>query len=496
MSVHFLNNMRNILFIFSLVISFSLNAQFFSERNIIIPMTGLDYQYGVTPLGEEGIVLFHETTNLENRFKRKWEVIVLDNELNIQWTSAFESDMNYVISGIKPYKDYIYLMFQDTNVPLSNIFFLRFKLDDNQFQFFQISELLPREIIGFEVLGNSLFVIGINENRPAILKYKYGDPRPTVLKGLFDEKNEILHSEVDEDHEFVQIITKMKKKGEESVILVKQFDETGAIVRDLLIESPKGYHMLNALANTDQEGNTSIIGTYSYNKSRLSNGIFSTVFAEGQHNELYYYDYGNLHNYFNYLVVPDEIEKAKQKYGVNKARSVKVNLVPRMIHTEDSETIFLAEAIQISEKYSNTYGFLWQQEYTTYSHALILGVDPEGKIKWDNSFSLNNQTSFASYQQTFLGPIDSGRIIFYTDGFSIHYKIFDGIEDVISNDVFLIDRFKNSAAGAGMDKFGNILHWYGNTYLAFGENVLYGDQQNINKSFYLNKITLGANPNQ
>lgn len=483
--------MRRLLYCWLLLLVHPLYGQFEREKNIVMPLSNPDFHYGVTPIDERGVVLFHETENLNNQSKRRWEVIVLDSGLNYRWNSTFESDMNYVISSIKSTSDYVYLMFQDTNIPLKDVFFVRFKLDQGKFEFFQINALLPKEIIGFEVLGNSLFIIGTNDDRPAILKYVYGDLRPEVLQGLYEEENEILQSSVNEKLGFVQIITRMEQKGRESVLLLKQFDEFGDLSKDILIKSPKGYHMRNAVAHTDNNGNTTILGAFSYKKSNFSNGVFSTVFSEDQQNKLYYYNYANLHNYFNYLEDPIDIENTKQKFKTGKsARSVKINHIPRMLMKNDDHLVFVGEVVRISEKYSNAYGFLWQQDYIDYSHSIALGLDEYGKIKWDHTISLKDQTSLTSYQQTYLKNHNDGIILFYSDNYNIHYKVIDELNSEFNKDQISVSSYKIEDKQENEVKYGNILHWYDDTYLMFGETSWLNDSQLTNSSFYLNKISL------
>jgi hypothetical protein len=71
------------------------------ESNIVLPLTGYDGQFGVAPAGEKGLVLYHEVMHEVSFNKRKWEVSVVDSDFNLSWSSAFESNYNFVISGVK-----------------------------------------------------------------------------------------------------------------------------------------------------------------------------------------------------------------------------------------------------------------------------------------------------------------------------------------------------------------------------------------------------------
>jgi len=274
-------------------------AQFDRVNALILPLGEYDYSFGVMPADGDGVVLYREIKN-ENSFnKRKWELTLLDDNMNFKWGTAFESGLKYQISDAKYNSGYLYLLFQDFNLPTKQVFVVRVNLGTGQTLFFQISELLPKKILAFEVIGESIFLIGSDDQRPAILKFAFGDPRPKVLGGLSEEKNEILNISVNAKQEQIQIISKITEKGLGSVILIKQFDENGYILRDIVLESTDERRLLDAVARTDEDGNTAICGVYSYGSSQFSNGIFTSVFKGQEQGKLYYYDYGNLYNIYS-----------------------------------------------------------------------------------------------------------------------------------------------------------------------------------------------------
>ena len=89
------------------------------------------------------------------------------------------------------------------------------------------------------------------------MKFHYGDPRPVVLRGLYNDNNELLSTKVLPDHQVIQIITRIKQhRGSNNELMVKQFDESGKIHKEIHIESSKGYNLMDAIAHTDTYGNT------------------------------------------------------------------------------------------------------------------------------------------------------------------------------------------------------------------------------------------------
>jgi hypothetical protein len=479
--------LRFLPFVFVFFTVANLHGQFVHESNIVLPLTGFDGNYGVAPAGEKGLVLYHEMMNEVSFNKRKWEVRVVDSELNLRWSSAFESNYNFVISGVKHADQYTYLMFQDTNIPMKSVFFVRFPIEENKIQFFQIDEFLPATVQGFEVLGNSLFVIGSNNDRPAILKFSFGDPRPTMLQGIFDEENEILHTAVNPQLGHIQITTRMKMRGKPSLIHIKQFDLDGKLNRDIVLRSSREYYMIDALASTDDSGTTSVVGTFAYKRSNFSNGIFTTTYQDGEESTLYYYDYSNLYRYFSYQDDGDDIEGAERK---SIKGPMKINCVPRQLEYIGNELIFVGEIYENDKIYG--------EDYRIYSHALILGINANGKLSWDNSTSLHQMSSLSNSYKTYSSSYNEDMLTLFSDGFNIHYKIFNKRNDITSVELFEIDAYqpKNTPTGVGVEQFASIMPWYDNALIIYGTKTWGGNELNQRNFFYLDKVIIDPDPNQ
>jgi len=504
-------NQRSFTMCFAILLLFLLGsnlsyAQFERENALILPLGELGTGYGVLPAEDDGVVLYHETKNHTNFNKRKWEITLLDFDMNFKWGTAFESELRYQISEAKYNSGYLYLLFQDFNIPTKQIFFVRVTLGTGKIEFFQISELMPRQIAGFEVIGQSIFLIGTDDQRPAILKFAFGDPRPKVLKGLFEEKNEILNISVNDKHDHIQIISKITEKGLGSVIFIKQFDENGFILRDIVLESTDNRRLLDAVALTDSDGNTAVSGVYSYGSSKFSNGVFTSVFKGQDRGKLYYYDYGNLYNIFNHLESTPKIEKEKQKYSDKKrASSFKVHHEPRQLVRQDGEWRFVGEVVQLTTSRTGT----WNTDYYNYSYAIALGFDDNGKIKWDNSFSLNEKSSLHSKQQTYLQSYGEAVMMFYSDQYGMHYKLMEGNKDLVPHNVQFLDPEGTGIENKDDEQVGsqsfshdwnftegiNLLRWHDTTFLRFGV-MEYPGLYASRKIFFIDRVILDTSPTQ
>ena len=486
--------MRFVLFLLCSAIVCQSNAQFIHEKSQELFFNSIGRQYGVVPAGEHGVIVFTETKNNATTLKRKWEILKLDSNLEIEWRSYFESDFNYKLTQVQHAGDYMYLMFEDSNVPIKSVFFARAKINDQSLDFFEIKEFFPRDIIGFEILGNSLFLVGMDENGPAILKFRYGDPRPKALRGLYNENNELLSVEIVPNHNLIQIIARMKKNsGGKYMLLVKQFDEQGEIHQDIVIESNKGHNLLGAKARTDQQGSVCVVGTFAYGNSKLSNGIFTMVYGGEERQSVYYYDYTNLHNFFTYLPEKEQA-KMERKYtstdGGNKRNNYRINHVPREVMKVGDQWVYIGETVKYIERNSRVYGLMWAQEYRRYANSLILGIAANGRLQWDNSIGMDNLTTPSARQQVFMDPYGPNSIVYFLHGFQLYFSIFDDREALLEQGSFAMEPPSFAHENMESQHFGEILPLIDGSFLTFGSLTREETFGVENHYFYINKIAI------
>lgn len=466
--------MRFYVFLLIIALPQNLEGQFVQENDLQLLLPDAKSKYGVVPAGKNGLVFFHEIPNLESFTTRTWEIIFLNTKLELLRKSYFESDNKFRITHVKHSGDYIYLLFQDANIPMRSAFFARANISEDNFEFFEVKEFLPKEILGFEILGNSLFLIGWDNNRPAILKFTYGVLRPQVLQGLYTDNHELLNVKVLPKQDLIQIVSRLKKRrGNNNVLLIKQFDKNAKIHKDIRIESSKGYHLLDAIATTDRIGNLCVVGTYAYKNSQMSNGIFTVVFGDQGFHPMYYYDYTNLHNYFSYLPEKEQ-KRLERKYDVgkkgNRKSLYKENQVPRhLIKTNDS-WMFVGEIVRIKERNARMYGDMWPMEYRQFSHAIILGIGEDGKLTWDNSFAMNEYVTNSMLPQVQLDTFSDYSILYYLHDHYINYKIIDRDKN-ISEGAFKIELSPSEFTNEKNFKFDDIMRWYDNTFVVFGSSI-------------------------
>jgi hypothetical protein len=317
-----------------------------------------------------------------------------------------------------------------------------------------------------------------------------------VLQGLFGEHNELLKTEVLASGDRIQVIARMKRqRGSQGMILVKHFDEEGNVVRKIVIESSKGRNLLNAVASTDSLGNTCVIGTYAYNKSKSSTGIFSTIFDDDGEHEVYYYDYTNLHNFFHHLPAKERTRMQLKYQPGNSKKKYKSNFDLRQLTSHGNGWIAVGEAIKFSEKSLSSSSYMWPIEHRRYSHALIFGIGSDGRLQWDNSMSMKGLENSLNIQQVHTYPVNGTYIMYYYDGLDLVYSLIDKGAEAPTPQHYYLDESRQELKNKEKPKGGNILPWFDGTFLIFGSYTITPKFGVARNNISLEKVTIDLSNN-
>ena len=83
------------------------------------------------------------------------------------------------------------------------------------------------ELTEFEVLENTLIFGGYTNNLPTIICYEFGNFQPKVIPGLFNERTQIQHLEIDDDLGLFNVLVSFRMKDGRKSLSLKSFDAKG-----------------------------------------------------------------------------------------------------------------------------------------------------------------------------------------------------------------------------------------------------------------------------
>lgn len=512
------------------ILAYSVTTLAQNSRRIELPPPGNSETYQVVPMGEKGALLISKPT------KNSYNVQKFDTNLEKSWSidGTIEANLDYVTSTYDGQS--VFLLFSRYRSTLYQI--VKVNIGPGFVETFTINTLDRFEITEFKSLGYSLFMAGTVREEPVLIHTNLATSQTKILPSAIKGSNAIQSIEVDTVHNLVNVSFAVRK-GKQTRIVAHSYDQAGKLQFNSAIDPSDDYSLLNGRLQVLNDSVKLMIGTYGYRNMQsstnaASQGLFITkiLFDEVQFTQ--YHSFTEFKNFFNFLSDRQQ-EKMERKIQRKKedGGDLKLNyrLLVHDIIPKDNQYILVAEvfypeyrsnpAMGLGSYYGNPwmYGspfgsriynpWLWNPLYGTrggfnnqqvfdgfiYTHAIVAGLSKEGKLIWDNSINFDNVKSMTLDEKINVQVEPDGLThLVYSKDATIRSKMIKG-ESVVDSD-------RNIPVDTGQkgDKIRRtdsdaISHWYGNYYLAWGDqkitNTSNSDPQNRGRRsiFFLNKIT-------
>jgi hypothetical protein len=468
-----------------------------------------DRVFNIVTAGEEGLVLYREVKNRETRMERKWEVIHLDTTLSVLWRNYYYVDLRYIYSGWEYCDGQFYMLFrQNVESIKANLQILRLNLDNQQSSTFLIERDFPLELSQFEVVRNTLIFGGYANTRPAVVAYIFGDTKPIVLPGFYNQKSELMQIEVDDAAGTFNVLTSLRQKDGSKTIDIKTFDQRGEMLKNVLLQPSNERSLLYGRSVTLKDNIHLIAGTYTRKRSDMSRGIFLARIAPDGEHVINYYNYADLKNFFSYMKAKRE-KRIKERIERRKIKGKKNRfnyrlLVHDVVEAPNGNFIMIGEAFYPKyshnsfyspfggySRYMGDYGMMF--DGYRYTHAVVIGFDTNGRVQWDNSFEINDVESFELEQFVHVAANDDKVVLAYLFENVVRTKVvYQGevLEGKSFNDLML--SFEDDVISDKDSEYEGMESWYGNVMIAFGVQQLKNlksEGVKLNRDvFFINKL--------
>lgn len=497
---------NHIVLIIFFLLSLDALCQLQQPGRIEIEMEEYDQDFNVVAANEHGIVLYREVRNKETRMERKYQVILVDTTLNTKWENSYYIHLRYIIRGWEFFGDHFYLLFQRNTESLkADLFVMRINLKTKASQTFLIEREYSMELTEFEVLGNTLIFGGYANNLPTIICYEFGKIQPIVLPGIFNEKTQLQHLEIDNDLGVFNVLTSFRTKDGTKSLSLKSFTEKGELLKNVNLKPSEERSLLFGRTVKLDRNVELVVGTYTRKRSDMSRGIFLARISEEGDQVINYYNYADLKNFFSYMKarrqrrVEERITRRKIKGKKNKFN---YRLLVHDVVERDGRFIMVGEAFY--PKYTTSsglggyYSFYGNYQNTyfdgyKYTHAVVFGFDRRGRLLWDNSFQINDIESYTLDQFVHLSMSDDEMALLYMFENEIRSKVIEGNE-VLEGKTFneLKLSFEDDIVENSRDEYGGLEKWYDGNLFAYGIQKLRNmkdDGVKLNREvFFINKI--------
>ncbi|TLV03130.1 hypothetical protein [Dyadobacter luticola] len=493
-------------------------------KRIELPLSG-NMAYQTVPLGEQGVLLISKPD------RGTFNVQKFDAELNRVWAidGPIESNLDYMASSYDGQA--VFLLFSKYRSTLYQI--VKVNVGPGFVETFTINTLDRFEITDFKTLGYSVFMAGMVRNEPVLIYTQLTTSQTKVLPSAIKGSNAIQTVEVDTAQHLVNVCFAVKK-GRQTKIVARSYEETGELYTQVTVDPEDDYSLLSGRLQVLNDSVRIVIGTYGYRNMQssanaASQGLYITKIVGNETVFTRYHSFTDFKNFFNFM---NERQQEKMEKRIRKKKEsgddLKLNyrLLVHDIVPKNKDFLLVAEVFYPEYRYQNQnmmggfgYGsmvgypfgmglynpYLWNPMYGgrgynqqvfdgfTYTHAIVADVDENGKLVWDNSLSFDNVKSMDLREKIKVQTFSNGnsRLVYSHNG-AIRSKIIKG-DQVIDSDRVIPNETYVEGDKVRRTSTDDIDYWYGNFYLAWGEQRIVnaaGDPQTRGRRnvFYLNKI--------
>jgi hypothetical protein len=503
-----MRGLYSFLYIF-LFLSNSLFAQVEQPKRLEIELDSEDEYFKVISAGKKGIVLYRESQERSKEGK-VWEVLNYDTSLVKTFEAKFAVPFGDRYIGWEYVPDKLYLLFNRGLYQSKSLRLIEVSLQTGDTTNHDIEKLFPIELTEFYVYNNVVLMGGYVNLRPSVIYYSLSEKKMRVLPGFYSNNSELLEISIDKQLNIFSVSMLEKMPNKRLKISIKTFDFTGKLLASRDIEPKENLSFISGKSSNIVNGSHFIAGTYANKRSKYSRGIYFARLGSNEDEEVYYYNYADLENFFDYMRAKREIrvkEKIERRKIRNKKNKFNYRLVVHDIMKMDDQFIMIGEAYYPKYSSYTTNPYFGANPYNPslsdiyrnynfagykYTHAVIIAFDKNGTLIWDNSFEINDVTSFTLDQ--FVHPhIDEDQIVLlYNFENVIRSKIIrEGIilEGKAFNDIEL--KFDEDIVNSN-SQFGGIRKWYEDFFFAYGvqkiKNLKDKDVKLNRKVFFINKV--------
>ena len=492
----------------------NIQAQVVQPKRYEIELGSFDAGYEVM-LGEENGVIFYKATKQYQSKSQLWEFNMLDTALNPMWQKLYYIDSDYIYSGYDYFGTDFYFLYQVIGKTSTDWMLIQMDLGTGDTIQHNIKNLLRINIQEFEVTDGAAIIGGYYNTDPVVIHFDMSSGKTKVLPGIFGNKTELVQVKVMDDNS-ITVLVSDRTYDRRNTLAVKTYDNDGKYLNNHVFEPDldKGL-IFGRVADVPGVGNL-VSGTYGGKRSDYSRGLFIGNAGVARKDAIKYYNYADFDNFFNYMKAKRQ-KRVANKITRKKVKGKKTKFNYRLIVHEilkDNDTyIMLGEAFY--PKYSNTgsfssmnsfydrpsYGGFGRNKQVSanfagyrYTHAVVIGFDREGNMLWDNSFQIEDVTSFTLKQFVQADITENGLVLLYLYDDEVRSKIIRGSEVIEGKSMsqvkltFLDDAISNTSASS----IGGLEKWYDDQFLAYGiqkiKNLKDAGVKMNRRVFYLNKI--------
>lgn len=489
-------------------VSVSLHAQLVQPERLELELEDDDSYYTVVSAGGEGVLLYRLNEEETKGNDLVFDVLLYDTDLKERWSTQLAVE-DAELTGHE-YKDgSFYLLFREQKNQADNYQVYSIEVESGKISGYTIDNAIPVELTEFTTVDGVVLLGGYVNFRPTIIYFDLKNDKYRVLPGFYMNKSDLLEISTDEASGTFTVLYTEKAGKRQQTISSKTFDRNGELLLQYSLRPEKGKSLQYGRTTSFGPAGLYVAGTYSHGNMKYSRGIFIAKLDADGKQEINYYNYGDLDNFFNYMRAGRE-KRVKKRIERRKIKGKKVKLNYRLlvhdIIEKDGASILVGEAFYPKYRSGHNFPFYNMRperrsgmgngniEGYRYTHAVLIGFDEKGELLWDNSFEIKDVLSPRLEKYVHVLPQDTSTVLLYMFENVMRSKIIRK-EEVLEgkNTEEIATLFEGDEVKNNEFNVGGLEEWYGPYFFAYGvqriKNTANPAIDSNRKVFYINKIS-------
>ena len=500
--------------------------------------------YVIIPFGENGVILFFQSTESIDKTNHKWYFTLYDTDFKEVWTKeqAVNKGFRFMFFDYSEQYLYIYLENKYSSGSKGNFQILKIDVVNSSISTFNSEISKKSTITGFKVINDVAMlsgytlpskgktisqtvlsftlvplITGMNLKRyqPLIYLYDMASKTGKIVENEYPAQAYVdgLTKDTLQSSYLLSIKNFIPRKT--NIMHIDEYNISGEKLSTISLTTNNEKRKLNTakVASLNQNEKV-IIGTYNNNTkgnsanpafsgfSEGSNGIYVANTNNNIQQNITFYNFSKFKSFYSYLTARRTfkmIKKATKLEAKGKEILYDYKLLVHDIIERDSSYIMIAEAYypEYHQVHRTTFDIYGRPTTTTemvfdgyrYTNAIIACFNKKGEILWENSFDMFNILTFNLHERIKVLIDGEDIVLAYNYAGDIASKVIQGNDVIESKEYTKIETSYNNDKVIN-DYDSDMEYWYGNYFISYGYQRIRNKQMDKSRRtvFYFNKI--------
>lgn len=473
--------------------------------------------YHLIPLGNQGFLVFFETSEEADENNKKWFFTFYDPGFKEVWKANIPILLN------ADYEDYIstdslvYIAFLNSGKVKSGVDnFQIVTLDMKNGVSYETRASVPADskLAAFRVSGTRVFLgMNLKNEQAAVYSIAFKSGPLKEFNITYPDENFVEDLVFDTIEDQVLCVVSNFLARRQTKLYVVALSPDADFRWDLELSPVVTGKYLNTGKLIEMDSSSfMILGTYGNVASKIpsqsdyfgieSAGVFSTRITNRAQEFMNYYNFMEFNNLRAGVSARDFYRLQKKKDREAPEYSISYELLVHDPEVHDSTLVMMMEAFYpefrtVSDISYDYWGRPITHSYNVFDgyrffNSILAGFRTDGTLSWDNSLEMNVTPSYTLHKRVDYFFDGQPALLFYNDGSRISYRIC--LENTDLESFSKLD-LETSEYGDKITAVGEnrMIHWYGYYFLAYGYQTIRNNlrqDKNERTVFYINKISL------